>query len=157
MASQVQASTNSTTSPKRVQKRATNGRNRRTVRRTTRASTPRKSVGELEQVIRSLEERVAQLTDPRQIRSTVSGATGQVSRAVTSTSDHIGDLVADTLSDVAERLRGGATSVTGAARVGTHAIRRIGGELERRPLMTIAIALGIGFIAGMAGRRDQAS
>jgi hypothetical protein len=41
--------------------------------------------------------------------------------------------------------------------VGTGAIQKIGSEIERRPMMTVAIALGIGFLAGLAGRaRDPA-
>jgi ElaB/YqjD/DUF883 family membrane-anchored ribosome-binding protein len=111
-------------------------------------------VSELEQVIRSLENRLAQLTSGETIRSTVSSATNQVGSAVTKASNHMGEVVADTLTEVAAKIRGGATSVTGAARLGTGAIQRIGGELEKRPLMTVAIALGIGFLAGLAGRRE---
>jgi ElaB/YqjD/DUF883 family membrane-anchored ribosome-binding protein len=33
------------------------------------------------------------------------------------------------------------------------AIRRIEDEVNQRPLLTLAIAAGIGFLAGMAGRR----
>jgi hypothetical protein len=111
-------------------------------------------VNELERVIRSLENRLAQLTSRDTIRSTVSGATHQVGSAVTRASNQVGEMVADRLTDVATKIRGGATSVTGAARVGTGAMQRIGNELERRPLMTVAIALGIGFLAGLAGRRE---
>jgi ElaB/YqjD/DUF883 family membrane-anchored ribosome-binding protein len=113
-----------------------------------------RDVSELEQVIRSLENRIAELTSSKNIRSTVSSATNQVGSAVTNASNHVGDMVADTLTEVADKIRGGATSVTSAARLGTGAIQRIGNELERRPLMTVAIALGIGFLAGLAGRRE---
>jgi ElaB/YqjD/DUF883 family membrane-anchored ribosome-binding protein len=115
---------------------------------------PSRDVSELERAIRSLEKRLAQLTSRDTIRSTVSSATNQVGSAVTKASNHVGEMVADTLTEVATKIRGGATSVTGAARVGTGAIQRIGTELERRPLMTVAIALGIGFLAGLAGRRE---
>lgn len=111
-------------------------------------------MNELERVIRSLENRLAQLTSRDTIRSTVSGATNHVGHAVTRASNQVGEMVADRLTDVATRIRGGATSVTGAARLGTGAIQRIGDELERRPLMTVAIAIGIGFLAGLAGRRE---
>ena len=33
------------------------------------------------------------------------------------------------------------------------ALRRVEEEVEQRPLLTLAIAAGIGFLAGMAGRR----
>jgi ElaB/YqjD/DUF883 family membrane-anchored ribosome-binding protein len=113
-----------------------------------------RDVNELERVIRSLENRLARLTSRDTIRSTVSGATNQVGHAVTRASNQVGEMVADRLTDVATKIRGGATSVTGAARLGTGAMQRIGDELERRPLMTVAIAIGIGFLAGLAGRRE---
>jgi ElaB/YqjD/DUF883 family membrane-anchored ribosome-binding protein len=113
-----------------------------------------RDVGELERVIRSLENRLARLTSADNIRSSVSGATNQVGNVVTKASNQVGEMVADTLTEVATKIRGGATSVTGVARLGTGAIQRIGEELERRPLMTVAVALGIGFLAGLAGRRE---
>lgn len=140
-------------------------RPRRTVvrsftRRRPRNGSPRarsrksRDVTELEQVIRRLENRVAQLTSSKNIHSAVSSATGEVGSMVTHATNHVGEMVADTLTDVAQKIRGGTQSVTSAARLGTGAIQRIGNELERRPLMTVAIALGIGFLAGLAGRRE---
>ncbi len=62
--------------------------------------------------------------------------------------------VSDTLSETADRLRNGAHAVTDeATKLGTDALRRIEDEVEQRPLLTLAIAAGIGFLAGMAGRR----
>ena len=53
-----------------------------------------------------------------------------------------------------DRLRNGAHAVTDeATRYGSEALRRIEDEVEQRPLLTLAIAAGIGFLAGMAGRR----
>jgi len=135
--------------------RRKNGHAART--RSARARRKRPTVGELERVIESLEARLAQLTSGGHIRSTVSGATNQVGRVVTQASHHMGEAVADTLTDVAAKFRSGATSVTGAARMGTGAMRKIGSELERRPFMTVAVALGIGFLAGLAGRQDDAA
>ena len=64
------------------------------------------------------------------------------------------DYVSETLSDTAERLRNGAHAVSDeAAKFGTDALRKIEDEIEQRPLLTLAIAAGIGFLAGMAGRR----
>ena len=64
------------------------------------------------------------------------------------------DYVSETLSETAERLRNGAHAATDeAARFGNDALRRIEDEVEQRPLLTLAIAAGIGFLAGMAGRR----
>jgi ElaB/YqjD/DUF883 family membrane-anchored ribosome-binding protein len=65
-----------------------------------------------------------------------------------------GDYVSETLSDTAERLRNGAHAVTDeASRLGADTLRKIEDEVGQRPLLTLAIAAGIGFLAGMAGRR----
>jgi ElaB/YqjD/DUF883 family membrane-anchored ribosome-binding protein len=112
------------------------------------------TVSELERVISGLERRVAELTSSRGIRSTVTGATDQVGNAVTRASTQVGEAVADTLTEVADKVRTGATSVASVARVGAGAMQRMGVELERRPFMTIAVALGIGFLAGLTGRRE---
>ena len=145
-----------TTTARRSKQAAARSSNRRRVRNghARPRRRPSRDVSELERAIRRLENRLAQLTSSKNIRSTVSSATNQVGSAVTSASNHVGDMVADTLTEVADKIRGGATSVTNAARLGTGAIQRIGTELERRPLMTVAIALGIGFLAGLAGRRE---
>lgn len=145
--------------PRKTAKRISRANGAATRRRRTAARTRSRNVeiGELERMIRSLEERILNLTSAQTIRSTVSGATDQVNQAVTRASGHMGDVAADMLTDVADRLRGGVTSVTGVAKVGTQAVQRVGSELERRPMMTVAIALGLGFLAGLAGRRsDQA-
>jgi ElaB/YqjD/DUF883 family membrane-anchored ribosome-binding protein len=64
------------------------------------------------------------------------------------------DYVSETISDAADRVRGGAHVVSDeAARMSTDALRRIEDEVGQRPLLTLAIAAGIGFLAGMAGRR----
>jgi hypothetical protein len=111
-------------------------------------------VSELERIVANLEAQIAHLTSGNGIRSTIHGATNQVGRTFTQASNHVGGVVADKLTGVAGHFRNGANSVTGAARVGTSAVRRIGMEVERHPLMTVAIALGIGFMAGMAGRQE---
>jgi ElaB/YqjD/DUF883 family membrane-anchored ribosome-binding protein len=64
------------------------------------------------------------------------------------------EAVSETLSDAADRLRNGAHAVTDETmRFGNEALRKIEDEVEQRPLLTLAIAAGIGFLAGMAGRR----
>lgn len=143
--------------PRKTAKRTSRANGAATRRRRTAARTRSRNVeiGELERMIRSLEERILNLTSAQTIRSTVSGATDQVNQAVTRASGHMGDVAADMLTDVADRLRGGVTSVTGVAKVGTQAVQRVGSELERRPMMTVAIALGLGFLAGLAGRRSE--
>jgi ElaB/YqjD/DUF883 family membrane-anchored ribosome-binding protein len=65
------------------------------------------------------------------------------------------EFVSDTVNDAADRVRNGANTVSDeASRMAGDAIRRIEDEVGHRPLLTIAIAAGIGFLAGMAGRRS---
>ena len=102
-------------------------------------------ISELEQVIRGLEQRLSGIGGGREgIRSAVTGASNQM-----------GEAVADTLSDVMDRLLNKAFSVTQTARIGTGLLGRVTSEVEKRPFMTVAIALGIGFLAGMAGRSAE--
>lgn len=75
------------------------------------------------------------------------------------------DYVSETLADAAERLRETANdaieqaqskaSAVGneASRLGSDALHRLEDEIGQRPLFTLAVAAGIGFLAGMAGRR----
>ena len=64
------------------------------------------------------------------------------------------DFVSETMSDAADRVRSTANAATDeAARLGTDAMRRLETEIGQRPLLTLAIAAGIGYLAGMAGRR----
>jgi len=63
--------------------------------------------------------------------------------------------VSDTVNDAADRVRNGASAVSEeTSRMAGDAIRRIEDEVGQRPLLTLAIAAGIGFLAGMAGRRS---
>jgi ElaB/YqjD/DUF883 family membrane-anchored ribosome-binding protein len=107
---------------------------------------------EIGQLMRDLEKRVGRLNSLT--RSGVSHA-----------ADGARDYVSDTLSETAERLRDGAAQSAERIRAGVHdvgdetarigqeALRRIEDEVGQRPLLTLAIAAGIGFLAGMAGRR----
>ena len=64
------------------------------------------------------------------------------------------DFVSETMSDAADRVRSTANAATDeATRMGTDAMRRLENEIGQRPLLTLAIAAGIGYLAGMAGRR----
>jgi ElaB/YqjD/DUF883 family membrane-anchored ribosome-binding protein len=96
---------------------------------------------EIAGLMRDLEDRIGRLNS-----LTRKGASHAASEA--------GDYVSETLAETAQRLRNGAHAATDeAARLGSDALRRIEEEVEQRPLLTLAIAAGIGFLAGMAGRR----
>jgi len=80
-----------------------------------------------------------------------------------------GDLIADTvgpiLNDIADRFwRGQRAAADGAAdlggravrmggRVGSDALDRIASQAKERPLLTLAVAIGVGVLIGAAGRR----
>jgi ElaB/YqjD/DUF883 family membrane-anchored ribosome-binding protein len=73
------------------------------------------------------------------------------------------DFIADTLnsltgravSRLTSRVQDRASDLTDeAARMGNKAIRRVTREVDRRPLLTLAIAAGVGYLAGMAMKRD---
>jgi ElaB/YqjD/DUF883 family membrane-anchored ribosome-binding protein len=76
----------------------------------------------------------------------------------------LGEAVASALSSWAERFRQGATSLgdqsavlgKDAARYGSAALTQVSKETEQRPLIAIAVALGVGILIGMATRgRDR--
>ena len=107
---------------------------------------------EIGKLMRDLESRVGRLNT-----LTRRGASHAASEA--------SEFVSETLAETAERLRNGASEATETVRNGAHAMtdeasrfgndamRKIEDEIEQRPLLTLAIAAGIGFLAGMAGRR----
>ena len=106
--------------------------------------------GEIERRLHALEKRLNEIG----------------SRASTNSRDMIGDLsdvIASALSNWADRFREGASAVgdqsaalgKDAARLGTMAIDRIGDESRQRPLVAVAIALGVGILLGMALRKSS--
>jgi ElaB/YqjD/DUF883 family membrane-anchored ribosome-binding protein len=73
------------------------------------------------------------------------------------TADGLGEAVASALSSWADRFRQGTNSLSDqsatfgkdAARYGTAALSKISKETEQRPLVAIAVALGVGILIGM--------
>lgn len=156
-----QAVTTTTRQPKR-RRSPTGGTTRRRPsaangRRRTSRSAEAANLNQLEQLIRNLEARVSELTSSSGIRSNVRQASSQVGNLMSGATHQVGEVVADTLTEVADRFRNGAHSVTSMARLGTGAISKITDEVEKRPFMTVAIALGIGFLAGLAGKAGELS
>ena len=72
--------------------------------------------------------------------------------------DHVGESVASALSSIAENLRGRANSMRDevakiggdAAKLGDQALRRLAGQVEHRPLVTLAVAVAVGILVGLA-------
>lgn len=75
--------------------------------------------------------------------------------------DQIGETVASVLDGIAERFRGGASSLSDeaskfggeAAELGNEAVRRVTKEVADRPLAALAVAIGAGLLVGLASRR----
>ena len=98
-------------------------------------------VDEIERRLRTMERRLERLG-------------GRTSARAAQDADQVGESIASALTSIAERFRGGA-SVAGdeAAELGNEALRRIAREVERRPLVILAVAVGVGILVGLAGRR----
>jgi ElaB/YqjD/DUF883 family membrane-anchored ribosome-binding protein len=79
--------------------------------------------------------------------------------------DRVSDALVAALGDVLDRFRGGTRSigdeatrfgqdaVQEAKRLGSDALRRVSTEVERRPLITLAIAIGVGVLIGLSSSR----
>jgi ElaB/YqjD/DUF883 family membrane-anchored ribosome-binding protein len=104
-------------------------------------------VGEIERRLRSLEKNLEKI-----------GA--RASANAKDTADGLGDAVASALLGWAGRFRqsasalGDRSAVIGkdAAKLGTVAVGRLSDEVEQRPLLTLAIAVGVGILIGLAAR-----
>jgi ElaB/YqjD/DUF883 family membrane-anchored ribosome-binding protein len=114
---------------------------------TTRAakSIAAEEIAAIEDLMADLEKRLRRLSGSA--RREASGASGDVS-----------DFVSDALSGIMNRVRESASGVTQsvadeATRFGTDAVKKLTNEVEQRPLIMLAIAAGIGFLAGLANRR----
>jgi ElaB/YqjD/DUF883 family membrane-anchored ribosome-binding protein len=113
-----------------------------------------REIGEIGELLRQLEGRLQRLGG-----SAVADARGAGSA--------IPEMISETLSDLTERLRAvvhdRAHDVgTQAARAGSDAWRKVVGsdtwhkvedEVSHRPLATLAVVAGIGFLVGVLGRR----
>ena len=102
--------------------------------------------------IASIEREIGQLM--HDIEARVGKLHALARRSAKDAASDASEFVSDSVSEAADRVRNGANTVSDeAARLSGDAIRRIEDEVAQRPLLTLAIAAGIGFLAGMAGRR----
>lgn len=103
--------------------------------------------------IASIEHEIGQLM--HDIEARVGKLNAMAKRSARDAANGASEFVSETVSDAANGVRNGAHAVSDeASRLGGDAIRRIEDEVAHRPLLTLAIAAGIGFLAGMAGRRN---
>ena len=75
----------------------------------------------------------------------------------TEVAERAGAAIAPVLSSIADRFRGGTHSMSDeAAKLGNDALRRLSNEVEHRPLITLAVAVGVGILVGLASRSAAA-
>ncbi len=106
-------------------------------------------IGEIDRRLRALENRLERVG-------------GRASASAVQAADRVGENVAAALSSMADRLRGGVRldgrrsgqdRRAEAAKLGNDALRRLSHEVEHRPLVTLAVAVGVGLLVGLASHR----
>jgi ElaB/YqjD/DUF883 family membrane-anchored ribosome-binding protein len=112
-------------------------------------------IGEIEHRLRTLEKHL------ERIGGNTSRNAAQAVDRIGETADRVAETVASALSTMADRFRGKASSVSDqagkmgseAAKLGNDALQRLSREVEHRPLVTLAVAVGVGILIGVASRR----
>jgi ElaB/YqjD/DUF883 family membrane-anchored ribosome-binding protein len=120
-------------------------------------------IGEIDRRLRALER-------------TLTRAGGRASTNAGQAADRLGESVAAALGSIAERFRNGAGSMGDEAekfgseaarlgakygnealrlgtRYGNDAMHRLADEVEHRPLVTLAVAVGVGILVGLVSHR----
>ena len=96
------------------------------------------NVRDIERRLRSLEQQLERVGDR------TSGSTAEIA-------ERVGAAIAPVLSSIADQFRGGAYSMGDeAAKLGNDVLRRLSNEIEHRPLVTLAVAVGLGILVGLA-------
>jgi len=87
----------------------------------------------------------------------------RASAGVSVAGDHIGDAIASAVTEIVDRFRSGRRlagdeavrfgneAAKFGAKIGNNALERVASEVEHRPLVTLAVAIGVGVLIGMAG------
>jgi ElaB/YqjD/DUF883 family membrane-anchored ribosome-binding protein len=102
------------------------------------------NVREIERRLRSLEQQLERVG-------------GRTSASTAEVAERAGAAIAPVLSSIADRFRGGTHSMSDeAAKLGNDALRRLSNEVEHRPLVTLAVAVGMGILVGLASRSAAA-
>jgi len=114
---------------------------------TTRAtkSATAEEIAAIEDLMSDLEKRLHRLT-------------ANTSREVSGATSDVGDFVSEALARIKDRVRDSASEASKtladeATRLGSDAFKKLTDEVEHRPLLMLAAAAGIGFLAGLANRR----
>ena len=113
------------------------------------------NIGEIEHRLLTLEKHL------ERIGGNTSRNAAQAVDRIGETADKVAETVASALTTMADRFRGKASSVSDqagrmgneAAKLGNDALQRLSREVEHRPLVTLAVAVGVGILIGVASRR----
>jgi ElaB/YqjD/DUF883 family membrane-anchored ribosome-binding protein len=106
-------------------------------------------IGEIQRRLRALEKHLGRMGT-------------RTSASAVEAADRLSDTVASALSSMADRFREFRESRSydevarlgnEAARLGNTAVRRLSDEVEHRPLVMLAVAVGVGILIGIASRR----
>ena len=107
-----------------------------------------RDLADIQRRMQALERRLERLAD------TATRASSNVSSSVTQATDRMSEALGAALAEVADRFRGQARFVGDeAARFSNQAVRRISHEVEHRPLLILTVAVAIGLLVGLSGRR----
>ena len=113
---------------------------------TTRAkSATAEEIAAIEDLVSDLEKRLRRLSGSA--RREVSGASGEVSDFVSEALERITNRVRETASDATQSIADEAT------RFSNDAFKKLTDQVEHHPLLMLAAAAGVGFLAGLANRR----
>jgi ElaB/YqjD/DUF883 family membrane-anchored ribosome-binding protein len=110
-------------------------------------------IADLERLVDNLEQRLTRLNR----------TAARASAAAPDVAGRVGDAVAAALGEIAERFGGRARALRGevshmsedALAYGSDALRKLARNVERKPLVALAVAVGVGLLAaGLFARRD---
>jgi len=89
----------------------------------------------------------------------------RTSAGMSAAGDHVSEVIAAAVTEILDRFRSGRRLAAGeaarlgdeaakfGAKIGNDALRRMAREVEHRPLITLAVAIGVGILIGAAARR----
>jgi ElaB/YqjD/DUF883 family membrane-anchored ribosome-binding protein len=98
------------------------------------------NVRDIERRLRSLEQQLERVGD-------------RTSESTAEIAERVGAAIAPVLSSIADQFRGGAHSMGDeVAKLGNDVLRRLSNEIKHRPLVTLAVAVGVGILVGLASR-----
>jgi ElaB/YqjD/DUF883 family membrane-anchored ribosome-binding protein len=101
----------------------------------------------VEELMQDLESRLQRLNT--KTKGEASGGTDDIADFVSQTLARIASQVRDTADAATDKLASDATEAS------TDIIKKIWQEMERRPMMTLALAAAAGYLLGLIARQDS--